>query len=484
MKTNLKIQACIIPCCLVLGSAISGAQPSLKYTLEPASEAGNLGSAIIALGDVDGDGVPDFATSDPSHKPLLQTGAVYVVSGADGSIIRELRGNEAFLQRFGFSLAAADLNDDGRKDLIIAAPGSRSVWIVSGADFSTLFQITGLPGAAGSVIRVATIDDLNNDGCPDLVIGFPALGRVDLYSGADGGFLRTISGSAFAQFGAAVAAVSDLNGDGLSDIAISAPSTTIDGISGAGRVTFHSSADGSLLGSVNGTVAAARLGVSLGAGGDLDGDGVGDLLVGSGTRGTCVVVSGATQEILADYSFAGYSVTRPIFAGGSTDFDEDEVPDWIVGYPGDGVGALEIISGESGEALLQLEADAADTGFGSAAAVIAGLGVVVAESRYVSPETRGIGRLLVYQFEDDAVAPTIVFGSIDSGVADRKDAGGTWLSDRLAAVVPAEGWRNHGHFVSQTTRLITRLLAEGVITELEAGLLRSAAARSNAGGRN
>lgn len=487
MKTNTKVQACIIPCCIILGSAIAAGQVTFKFALEPPAGANGLGTAIVGLGDINGDGIPDFATSDPGNTrvsngvTLTQTGTVYVVSGADGEILHELQGNPAISQRFGLSLAAADLNKEGHADLVIAAPGSRSVWVFSGIDFSLLYQVTGLAGESRDPISLATIGDLNGDGVTDLLVGTPTVspGSVTVRSGANGGLLRTIAGSAFdnpfgAQFGAALAALPDLDDDGLPDIAIGAPA-------GAGRVTFHSSADGSLIDAFTGTVEAARLGFSLASGGDLDGDGVGDLLVGSGRHGTCLVLSSATREILADFSVADCSTERPIFAGGSTDLDGDGVPDWIVGFPGNSVGSVEVISGKDGAVLLQLKANAVDTSFGSTVALIDGLGFVVAENRYISPDTGGGGRVLVFAFDEDAEVPTLVFGDVDSGVKDRLDADGVSLADRFAALEPADGWENHGHFVSTAGRLIRDLLSEGVIDDAEAELLKSAAARSNVG---
>src|SRR5690606_11214716 len=130
----------------------------LKFTLGPGSDNFQLGTSFAALGDIDGDGIADLAVGDPSYRSggtLLGSGIVYVISGADGSILRSHEGDPARNQSFGTALATLDADGDGIPDLAVGAPGhagstgfgSGAVRIYSGADGSLLSSATGPAGS-------------------------------------------------------------------------------------------------------------------------------------------------------------------------------------------------------------------------------------------------------------------------------------------------------------------------------------------------
>ncbi|MCZ6792537.1 MAG: integrin alpha, partial [Planctomycetota bacterium] len=108
-------------------------QPELHYTLTGEEFADNLGRQVAALGDVDGDGSPDFAVSAPEGRVdenrLPVGGKVLVVSGRRGETLFTVRGEKG-RPRYGRNLASGgDFDGDGVWDLLIQ--GSLFVDLVS-----------------------------------------------------------------------------------------------------------------------------------------------------------------------------------------------------------------------------------------------------------------------------------------------------------------------------------------------------------------
>ena len=98
-------------CALFLAVSQDSLAIELLYSLTPTEHDFQFGSAFVGLGDLDGDGVADFAVADQSHKfggSLLGSGIVYVISGADGGLIRSHDGEPARSQYFGIAVAALD----------------------------------------------------------------------------------------------------------------------------------------------------------------------------------------------------------------------------------------------------------------------------------------------------------------------------------------------------------------------------------------
>jgi hypothetical protein len=232
----------------------SGADHSILFTLvDPNEDEGNrFGYAVAALGDVNGDGVPDMAIASPklnASDTLPDVGAVYIFSGANGSLIRQLNSpNQTLSGRFGSALAnAGDVNHDGVSDLIVGAPGESKAYVFSGATGALLFTMATPAAPNANKIpsfgdAVAGGVDLNGDGIPDFVIGAPneksLQGAAYVFSGSNGTLMSSLRGprQAFAKFGTSVAVSPDVTGDGRPDILVGAPDVTVSGLQNAGEV--------------------------------------------------------------------------------------------------------------------------------------------------------------------------------------------------------------------------------------------------------
>jgi hypothetical protein len=229
-----------------------------------------FGASIANLGDFDGDGVIDLAVGAPGNSDGgVPGGAVWLLfMNADGSVshsqkISQTEGNfEGVLDpqgEFGFSVTSiGDLDADGVIDLAVGAHRDSdgalqagAVWILFLNAEGTVRQSKKISNSSGDLPSgmlgraswfgesVAGLGDLDRDGFPDLAVGSPGgvavwilflnedgtvkdhqiVGRQRVGDG--GGFGGAIDGQPF--FGASVANVGDLDGDGVIDLVVGAP---------------------------------------------------------------------------------------------------------------------------------------------------------------------------------------------------------------------------------------------------------------------
>ncbi|MBC8404863.1 MAG: FG-GAP repeat protein [Planctomycetes bacterium] len=261
---------------------------------------------------------------------------------------------------------------------------------IIGGDWKELHRFDGTASNQLLGTQVASAGDVDADGVPDVILGanysapggtFQA-GSAFVYSGRNGVLLWRFDGTESAGwFGRSTAGVGDVDGDGFGDLLVGAPKETPNGIARAGRAYLYSGATGALLRQFEGTNAFDYLGTSVAGAGDLDGDGIGDLIIGatnahpgSGFTGSTFVYSGATGTLIwrfdgiQDGELMGSSVAN---AG---DVDGDNVNDVIVGAKSAAhhgrsfAGAAYVYSGATGMEIWRFNGKAAYDNFGSAVA--------------------------------------------------------------------------------------------------------------------
>jgi FG-GAP repeat protein/VCBS repeat protein len=192
--------------------------------------------------------------------------------------------------------------------------------------------------------------------------------------------LHTLEGEAAGDnFGWVSAPLPDLDGDGAEELVVGAPFHASGG-AGAGRIYVYSGRGGGELFHADGGAPGENLGHSVRAAGDLDGDGIGDVLAGG--RG-----SGATPGAARIYSGASGTLLRTLQVGAATDgfgyavdglgdVDGDGVPDLAVGAPfedtaGADAGRVRVLSGADGSTLRTFDGESAMDNFGTAVGALA-----------------------------------------------------------------------------------------------------------------
>lgn len=336
-------------------TVMAGRDGRRLFDVEGTQHQGRLGWAVCGLGDVDGDGVRDFAAGAPyeSHNGY-RSGVVYVWSGKTFQLLRTLSGDAA--DYLGVSLAnPGDIDGDGVDDIFAGGHGgpvqNQGVALLwSGKTGKRLHRFLGTSIHDFLGHAVSGAGDLNGDGTPDLLIGIPDedsagnnAGKVVAYSGKDFKVLWSHVGDAATDnFGHAVCVIGDVNGDQIGDVAVGAPQFTPTSL-GAGYVRILSGKTGVSLKKWHGKKLGDWFGEPVSPVGDWNGDGTPDLLVGSSRAaegstlevGRADILSGKDGTVLQQWcgSMAG---SRFGFAARlAGDVNGDGQPDLVFGAPGD-----------------------------------------------------------------------------------------------------------------------------------------------------
>ncbi len=356
---------------LYLGSPAGLGGP--VWTAEGNQAHCSFGVAIAGLGDVNGDGYDDIAIGAPHYdNGQADEGRVSIYYGSamglpeSPSTTREPNVANSF---FGVAVASAgDVNADGLDDAIVGAygmgeDGEGAAYVYLGTIFglaqSTVWVSPGTQAGAHYGGSVAGVGDVNGDGYGDVVVGaflydhFASIdaGAAFLYYGSSAGVEETVAWDyAIQQHGAnlgqCVAPAGDVNGDGYADIAIGAPSYTYNYMNEGLAAVFHGSPTGPGIGPERfwkGGQEYCFLGNSLGAAGDVDGDGYGELIAGAysyddghADEGEVFVFRGSAGDLppmAAWRSMGPLSQTEWGSALAFGDFDGDGFDDVAAGAP-------------------------------------------------------------------------------------------------------------------------------------------------------
>ncbi len=197
---------------------------------------------------------------------------------------------------FGWvSNEVGDLDNDGVLDFLITAPGHDTggsnagrVYVYSGATGNELFNVTGTNAQGWLGHDAACAGDIDNDGIPDIIAGSPfgGTGFARIYAGGnDGGVIHTFQGESNGdQFGFRVYGGGDFDGDGRDDVIIGAPRHDT-AAQDAGRAYIYSGDDFQLICSIDGPTAGDFFGSGVAFIGDINDDGRSDVAIGAQNAG-------------------------------------------------------------------------------------------------------------------------------------------------------------------------------------------------------
>ena len=178
---------------------VSGSTGRIVWTSRLGTGNGSYGFAMETVGDVNSDGTGDLAVGEPDLKRWWRgaTGHVHILSGTDGHVLRTFRGSMGDAW-FGSTLAAGDLDYDGRTDLIVSGLSARGeaatggeVNVFSGIDKEDVRSVSG-PGVSFWGGEVVWMRHATNTGRPGLVISELPWKRESLRRGPGGSVVEPV----------------------------------------------------------------------------------------------------------------------------------------------------------------------------------------------------------------------------------------------------------------------------------------------------
>ncbi len=320
------------------GFAINGANGTDKFVfsliavgdVNAINDGDRIGYSVSGAGDVNGDGIADIIIG--SYEANKWTGKSYIIYGQQGGLSNINLASLAPAQGFvvtgelansfsSYSVSGAgDVNGDGISDIIIGALGSsifpgRSYIIYGQQGGFSNINLASLAPAQGFVAigaydesagsSVSGAGDVNGDGIADIIIGAPMAsdtnGKSYVIYGKSGGYgninlsgLTTtqgfvVTGAYDESAGSSVSGAGDVNGDGIADIIIGgAAANYFTGKSyiiygrqgGLGNIDLNSltTTQGFV---VTGESVGDQSGYSVSGAGDVNGDGIADIIIGA-----------------------------------------------------------------------------------------------------------------------------------------------------------------------------------------------------------
>jgi len=288
----------------VVGSAILGAATQAQTFGAAATYATGTHPQAVAVGDFNGDGIPDIAVANNSSANVN-----VFLGNANGTFTLQ---SSPTVGSHPSAIAVGDFNGDGNLDLVIANNGVGTITVLLGngtGNFPTTYTYS-----VGSYPQSVAVGDFNGDGIPDLAVANASSSTVSVLLGnGDGTFQTAVPYST--GTGPQSVAIGDFRGDGKLDLAVANYGVnTVSVLLGNGDGTFQTRIPYAT-GTYSFSVAV----------GDFNGDGISDLAVAN--------FGGATLSVLlgnGDGTFqpqVAYTTGTEPIAPAVADFNGDGLAD-------------------------------------------------------------------------------------------------------------------------------------------------------------
>lgn len=366
---------------VLLAAQTASALPIPSYVptvLSPASQASSfVGAGIRIAGDINHDGVNDIIVPYPraSAGGMPAVGHVFVFSGRTRALLLSLDDPQPQAKaRFGASaFGIGDVNGDGVPDLAVGAPGQDvggnaaqgRVYVFSGKDGHPLYTVDDpVPQAKASFGFGTGTGDLNGDRVPDFVENaggqapcaptpnsFRCVGAAYAFSGRDGRLLYAMPNPSGQPgfYGEGTSDPGDVTGDGVDDVLIGDSGALVDGNRNQGRAYLFDGRTGRLVRIFDDPHPQAGAFFGDGSGerdapGDLDRDGVPDILIAADGQDAPTVPSAGQAYVFSGKSGALVrTISSPLPQTGgffgfrfsqAGDLNGDGTPDLLIGQAG------------------------------------------------------------------------------------------------------------------------------------------------------
>ena len=351
------------------------------------TRSSETGRHLVNLGDVNGDGLDDLAVSSWEWQPeqpdrgTLSIGKIYVLSAEQQTLIAEATGDEIDARLGTDVVAVGDLDGDGSGDFMAAGRGK--VRVLSGKTGADLISLDQHPDRFSVIWPVAALGDLDGDGRHDLLVAVKAvagdMAKMQVLSGRTGELLRTNTVWSLLENVVAVSELPQTSAKSTRTFAVAiAPSR------GESEILIVSESGRRIEKRFPAKLSTWSVPTSAG---DFDGDGTEDILVGDREdnskgpdAGVARVYSGENGEVLLEvFGTSEETGNRRDRLGGAVagggDLNGDRKPDLLVGATGavNSSGRVYAFSGGDGQLLATYTGDPEGDLFGTAVAFLGDL---------------------------------------------------------------------------------------------------------------
>lgn len=286
----------------------------------------DFGAGSVAVADFNGDGKLDLAVATDGSTSNNVNYVDILLGNGDGTFTQAPSNTVGFAP---YSVAVGDFNGDGLPDLAVANYLSNSVTILLGNGNGTFMQATNSPVTVGAFPDCVVAGDFNGDGILDLAIANYGDATLTILLGNGNGTFTQAANSPVMVYGSISSiSVGDFNGDGKPDLALA-------NVSNANVIILLGNGNGTFSQGPNSPVPVGLHPNSV-AVGDFNGDGIADLAVANSGGDTVTILLGNGSGAFSQASNSPVAVGSMPNSIATGDFNGDGNPDLAVANANDG----------------------------------------------------------------------------------------------------------------------------------------------------